>query len=130
MDTMGIADAPRSRKILVVEDDETTRALLCMGLERSGFQVTGARHGQEAQQLVAHEMPDALVVDVNMPLLDGLGFMEWFRREVSPSVPAVIFSSSTLASIAQRSRELGATRFLSKPFQMPTLLQELRSLGI
>lgn len=130
METIPRDDAPQNRRILVVEDDDATRLLLSMGLQRAGFQVRTACHGQEAQQLVKIEVPDALVVDINMPVLDGLSFMEWFRREVSPVVPAVLFSSSTLESIAQRCRDMGAARFLPKPYQMPALLQELRSLGV
>ena len=58
-------------KILVVEDDELNRDMLCRRLQRRGFEIVVADNGAQAISIVQHELPDLIIMDMSMPILDG-----------------------------------------------------------
>ena len=113
-------------KILVVDDDRTTRHLLALQLRGAGYSVTQAGNGKQALERVRRQAFDLVLLDVWMPGMDGLELLTRLRDE--PSRPRVVVmtaddaSETLLHAIRQR-----AYRFLSKPVEPKQLLEVVRS---
>jgi two-component system, chemotaxis family, chemotaxis protein CheY len=113
----------RRRTLLVVDDDADLRETLEEVLGDAGFRVLGARNGQHALELLATlpQLPELVLLDMMMPVLDGRGFLERARtRPGWAQLRVVIFSAS--ANVQRQARELGAAGFLRKPVSVERLL--------
>jgi CheY-like chemotaxis protein len=108
--------------ILVVEDDPATRALIMTWLATEGYHVCVATNGNEALMLLQQEAPCLMVVDLNMPVMDGA---ELRRRQLQlPSVSAIPFVLvSGAASAARIARALGIDDVVPKPVDADRLLR-------
>jgi CheY-like chemotaxis protein len=112
--------------ILVVEDDPSTRALLVTWLDIEGYDVRTARNGSEALTVLQHEAPCLLVVDLDMPVMDGAELRR--QQLLMPAVCAVPFVLVSGAYDAGRiARGLGITDVLHKPFDADRLLRIVAS---
>jgi DNA-binding response OmpR family regulator len=114
------------RHILVVDDDPDIRGLLKELLDRRGFDVTTARDGQEALKEFFDKRPDLVVLDVQMPVLDGWKTLERIR-ELS-DVPVVMLTAR--ASELEKTRGLrgGADDYVTKPFGRQELIARVEAL--
>lgn len=120
------------RRILIVEDSSATRAFVRATLEEDGAtEVAEAGSGFEALRILPRERFDLVIVDVNMPDINGLELVSFMRRsEAHRSTPLIIISTESSERDVERGLSLGADAFLSKPFE-PAALRELveRTLG-
>jgi CheY-like chemotaxis protein len=119
---------PRGRPgVLVVDDEHMVRALVQLGLERSGFDVWLASGGREAIQLYREHRDSIAVVllDVRMPGLDGPQTLEALR-EMNPAVRACFMSGDMGAYGPEGQRQRGAACVVAKPFQLADLANVLR----
>jgi DNA-binding response OmpR family regulator len=112
--------------ILLVEDDETTRALLRRAFARAGAQVTEAGDGREAMRVIYADPPDAVLLDVEMPEIDGFGTLERIR-EIS-EIPVMMLTSSEGKDVKLRAFEGGADDYVTKPFDMDEVVARTRAL--
>jgi two-component system chemotaxis response regulator CheY len=113
------------KKILAVDDSPSVRKLVEFSLKRGGFLVTTAQDGQEALDIIVRDTFDAVILDVNMPRLDGFEFLRRIRANESyASIPVVMLTTEGHDVDKERARDLGATAYLVKPFK-PTMLLEL-----
>ena len=114
-------------RILVVEDSNMMQVYYTQILSRmAGCQVAFVKNGQEALEQIAKKgVPDVVVLDVNMPVMDGLEFLGHFRGE-QPTPPArvIIVSTEGRDDDLRRGMDAGASAYLRKPFK-PEALQEL-----
>jgi CheY-like chemotaxis protein len=117
------------KKILIIDDDATLREILSLGLQGAGYDTLMAINGEEAKNLVQQETPDIILVDLYMPIMDGVRFLRWLRGEAALTIPAVVFTGSIRNDTLREAEEAGATVILRKPVQMPQLLATLASLG-
>ena len=111
---------PREQ-IMVVDDDAGIRAALADVLDEEGYDVVQAADGREALDLLIDEAPDAtqaIILDLNMPVMDGATFYREIRSR-GMAVPVVILSAIDAVRIG---RELGASAALNKPFDIDRLL--------
>lgn len=117
----------RQRRVLIVDDEEGFRDGVADLLEMEGYQVSVARDAVEAVRLVPQFRPEAILLDLRMPLLDGEGFLRGMNGlTASRQVPVVLISArDDLAAVASRT---GAAAYLSKPFEAPQLLSLLEKL--
>lgn len=114
-------------KILVVDDDAGLRLLLRQMLEFRGFVVVEAETGEEALQLVTQDVPDAIVLDVMMPGIDGLEVCRRVRSQPeTAALPIVILSGKVHAEAIKAGMAAGATKYLCKPIAMSDLIDEIR----
>jgi CheY-like chemotaxis protein len=114
---------------MIVEDDADIRMLLTRGLTRAGFEVTSADNGVTAmQRLAADGTPDAVLVDLLMPLMDGIRFLQWLRTDARLRIPVLVITSSSDAGAEAEARRAGCTRFIAKPFQMKVVVAVLDEL--
>ncbi|MDQ3945844.1 MAG: response regulator [Actinomycetota bacterium] len=116
--------APSGRGlVLVVDDDAANRDVLARRLGRLGYAVREAENGREALDVMAAEPVDLVLLDLNMPELDGYGVLE--RRQADPAlrdIPAIMISASADIDSVVRCIEMGAEDHLGKPFD-PVLLE-------
>jgi CheY-like chemotaxis protein len=120
-----ISDAPTVMAVLIVEDDDDLRDLLAAMLEEEGFEVDTARHGEEALERASERMPDVILLDMKMPVMDGWTFAEEFELRYGRAVPIVVMTAAEHA--AHRALEIGAAGWISKPFRYEQLVELLRS---
>jgi len=108
------ASVPR---VLVVDDSSLVRLYYRDVLEKSGFDVDQAMNGLEAMERVLAQPFDLLIVDVNMPKMDGFSFLRGLRRSKSEAaaLPALIISTEAGREDAEEARAVGANFYLVKP---------------
>jgi two-component system chemotaxis response regulator CheY len=117
-----VAEAARKR-ILVIDDASLVRLFYRDALERAGFDVEEALNGLEALEKILVAPVDLLIVDVNMPKMDGLTFLKALRRQdlsVS-STPALVTSTEAAPKDMEAARMAGANFYLVKPITQDVL---------
>ncbi|WP_433680086.1 response regulator transcription factor [Nocardia sp. CA-119907] len=115
------------QRILVVDDEVRVLASLRRGLELSDFEVVTAGDGAEALAMVHRTEPDAMVLDVNMPNLDGAGVVTALRA-MGNDIPICVLSARTAVSDRIAALERGADDYLTKPFDLGELVARLHAL--
>jgi DNA-binding response OmpR family regulator len=116
--------APR---LLVVDDESELRSLLAEYFGRHGFVVRAAPDAAAARRMVAEELPDLAILDVNMPGENGLSLARWLR-DTHPRVGLVMLTTAGEAVDRIVGLELGADDYLPKPFETRELLARVRAL--
>jgi two-component system, OmpR family, response regulator MprA len=114
-------------RILVVDDDRAVRESLRRSLEFNGYQVDLASDGQQALASVGSARPDAMVLDVMMPRLDGLEVCRRLRG-TGDDLPILVLTARDLVSDRVAGLDAGADDYLPKPFALEELLARLRAL--
>ena len=112
------------RKILIVDDAEPNRKLAQLYLERSGAKVATATNGKEACDLALAGAYDAILMDVQMPVMDGLAATKKLRRKGFQQ-PIIALTAGASTDDHSRSMEAGCSGYLTKPISMDRLLAEL-----
>ncbi len=111
--------------VLLVEDDASVREVTRLGLERAGFTVLTARDGREGLAAFRSRHPDAVVLDVMLPGLDGLEVCKAIRGE--SAVPVVMLTALSGTVDVVVGLEAGADDYVTKPFEMPELVARVRA---
>src|SRR5262245_5638583 len=102
--------------LLVVDDDEDNRDLLCRRLERHRYAATAAASGQEALALLRRDMFDLVLLDIMMPILDGLVVLKMIREAYTASqLPIIIVSAKDESEDIVEALSLGANDYITKP---------------
>ncbi|MFJ9607624.1 response regulator [Kitasatospora sp. NPDC101176] len=122
---MNPAAAPAHPHILLVEDDEVIREATRMALERYGFPVTTAADGLEGLEAFHAGHPDLLLLDVMLPLLDGVGLCRRIREE--SQLPILMMSARTDPVDVVSGLEAGADDYVVKPFESAVLVARIRT---
>ncbi len=114
-------------KILLVEDEPKLRAQLRAGLAEAGYVVEEADNGRDAQHLGEQESFDAVVLDLGLPVLDGLSVLRRWR-EAGRAMPVLILTARDGWHEKVTGIDAGADDYVAKPFHMEELLARLRAL--
>lgn len=116
-----------SKQVLVIEDDDTTFALLDYMLQRSGYGVSRVADGREAISLADGDPPDVVLCDVLLPHSNGFEIVAALReREAWKSVPIIMLTALSKEADIVRALDAGATDFVVKPFSMEELAARIR----
>ena len=119
----GISDV---KTILVVDDDDDIRGLLRATIERATHQVLEAADGEEALSLVGRAPPDLILLDVNMPGVDGPSVCRQLKADAATvAIKILMLTAATQAADRQRGMEAGADGYITKPFSPRSLLDQL-----
>jgi CheY-like chemotaxis protein len=114
------------RKVLLVDDEDSLRRVMKDLLEREGYLVTEARDGVQALDQVDRVGPDIVVLDLNLPGLDGYGVLSHLRsRPLTAGIPVIVLTAKGDEDNEVRVFELGADDFLTKPFRARALSARL-----
>jgi DNA-binding response OmpR family regulator len=117
-----------SKNILLIDDDRALRELMKMSLELDGYEVVVAADGKKAVTLFEQGNFDLIVLDLVMPLMDGVCFIRWLRQEQHSETPVLIMSGAVRDGMDDELRSNGATDVLRKPVNLETLLQQVNGL--
>jgi PleD family two-component response regulator len=128
---MTLSDSPDAHRptVLVVDDDKVLREIIGTNLELGGFDVLSAPDGPTALALLDDRLPDVVVLDVVMPLMDGYATLGRIRRHATAShVPVIVLTGGGLDTTAPvKSLEAGADDFIAKPFSPQEMLARVRA---
>jgi DNA-binding response OmpR family regulator len=118
--------AGRRRSILVVEDNAPIAQALRAVLGRAGYDVTHFGLGLEALRHVAENRPDAAIIDIHLPDINGLVLTQQLRGKLGDRTPLLVLSGDTSIQTINSLPHVGATYFLPKPVQAGNLLDRLK----
>jgi DNA-binding response OmpR family regulator len=117
-----------AKKILVAEDDEVTRQLMCMTLERQGFEVVTAEDGIQAYDFALIQRPDLIITDVSMPGADGAHFVRRVRDTAEIAQTPIIVTTGFGTGSATFTLTIGADAYEPKPVDPESLIATVRRL--
>ena len=116
-------------KILLVEDNEMNRDMLSRRLMRNGFEVVMAIDGEQAVALAQSELPDLILMDMSLPVIDG---WEATRRvkaaEVTSNIPIIALTAHAMSGDREKTLNAGCDDYDTKPIEMPRLLGKINAL--
>jgi chemosensory pili system protein ChpA (sensor histidine kinase/response regulator) len=112
--------------VMVVDDSLTVRKVTGRLLEREGYRVLAAKDGVDALEQIKAQLPDLMLVDIEMPRMDGFELAMRLRQDArTAAVPIVIISSRTADKHRSRAQQIGVNAFLGKPYQEAEILAQL-----
>lgn len=114
-----MAPARKTSTILVVEDDRPLNDAYKLILEKSGYDVRTALNGKEALEAVREIDPDIILLDLRMPVLDGIGFLTEYDPKSHPNTSIVVFSNYDSHADIDKAYELGVDRYVLKARTAP-----------
>jgi len=121
--------APKDYLILVVDDSEDNVILFSLDLQQQGYRVVTAYDGEQAVRVAAQTCPDIILMDIEMPELDGLGAARKIREsEALKSVPLIAVTALSTAGFQRAASDVGFDAFLTKPVDFDRLHELLRGL--
>ena len=113
--------------ILIVEDNEANRLLASAVLERDGFSVEMAGNSQEALEILAAREPDLILMDVQLPGVDGLSLTRRLKQdEKTAAIPVIALTALAMLGDKERTLEAGCSGYISKPINTRTFANEVR----
>jgi CheY-like chemotaxis protein len=116
-------------RIVVADDDPVSRGLIRDVLEPEGYEVFEASNGEEALSAVAQTRPDLILLDIQMPLLDGYGVLESLRGDVRfRDIPVAAVTALAMASDRARALSCGFNAYITKPINISALRAQARAL--
>lgn len=117
--------ADRRRCIVLVEDDPSVQKMTVVRLEHEGFDVVVASDGEEALAVIAAQIPDLVLLDIQLPKLNGFDVCARLRQDPqTATLPIIVFTAFDVHQrmLAARSTELGIAEWLRKPFRSDDLM--------
>lgn len=119
----------RPPRIFIAEDDESILDLLITRLSIAGYHTSQERDGQSALETIRRTAPNACILDVNMPRLDGFQVLKWMRADpLTAHIPVLVLTARRAPDDIKTAIRLGATDYLSKPFNDDQLLARVARL--
>ncbi|HEX6289953.1 MAG TPA: response regulator transcription factor [Herpetosiphonaceae bacterium] len=112
-------------RILIVEDDESIRDFIEMGLEDEGYQSAVAADGAIALALIPTYRPNIILLDLHMPNMDGRTFVDLYRQTPAPHARIIMLTASRNPTTA--AAEIGADGLLAKPFDLDDLYATIKA---
>ena len=114
------------KRVLVVEDNETNLYLIRFILEKSGYEVIEAREGAVGVELAIKEKPDLVIMDIQLPDIDGLEATKRIRAsEADGDIPIIALTSFAMAGDRERALAAGCTGYIEKPINPETFVAEI-----
>jgi CheY-like chemotaxis protein len=113
-------------KVLLIEDNEMNRDMLSRRLARRGFDVLMAVDGEQGVRMAKTEMPDLILMDMSLPVLDGWGASRQLKAEPSTqSIPLIALTAHAMAGDRDKAIQAGCDDYETKPIELPRLLEKM-----
>lgn len=115
--------------LLLVEDNEMNRDMLSRRLARAGFETIVATDGGEALAMIQRERPALVLLDMNLPVLDGWTVCERTRKDANTAgIPIIALTAHAMSADRERALAAGCDDYATKPIDFPDLLQKIEAL--
>jgi two-component system chemotaxis response regulator CheY len=112
-----------SKTILTVDDSASIRQMVAMTLKSAGHQVLEAGNGAEGYDKATANTVDAVITDLNMPVMNGIEFIRKYRQHpASKGVPIILLTTESDDELKRQAKEAGATGWIVKPFKQDQLI--------
>ncbi|MEM1187199.1 MAG: response regulator [Pseudomonadota bacterium] len=119
----------RGQRLLLVEDNELNRDMLSRRLCRAGFSTTIAEDGEQALRRITEDRPDLVLLDMNLPIIDGWTVCERVRANAEvATTPIIALTAHAMAEDRDRALAAGCDDYATKPIDFPALLDKIRRL--
>ena len=124
------AGAPGGKKILIADDEPEIRKLLATALTLKGYAVITCADGGEALQKTKQEVLDLLILDLMMPVMDGLCLCHHivFESDIFPTPKIILLTCRTTDRDKELGKKIGADLYMSKPFSLDDVLSKVKKL--
>jgi len=122
------ASKMKARRILVVEDNTDSRDILAKLLRMSGYEVISASNGESGYAAALNELPDLIITDINMPVMDGIQLLKKVRSDRVLSKTAVLVVTAFGGDAAREAIEAGADASTAKPFDFDGFMNTVETL--
>ena len=116
-----------SKRILVVEDQEDNRRILHDLLTNAGYEIVQAENGEEAVKVAAAQRPDLILMDIQLPLLDGYEATRRIKSDPAlRAIPIIVVTSYALSGDESMARAAGCDAYITKPYSPRAILAKIR----
>ena len=116
-------------KILVVDDNAASRELLRTALKGAGRQILEASQGSQALQMIVKETPDLVLLDIEMPLLDGFAVLRELRGDARfAALPVVAVTANAMQGAREKALDAGFTAYITKPIRVAAVRSQVARL--
>ena len=114
------------KRILIIEDNETNMYLIGFILRKNKYKVIEARTGEKGVELALKERPDLIIMDIQLPGIDGLEATRRIRKsEIDGDIPIVALTSYAMTGDSERIHAAGCTGYIEKPINPDTIIGEI-----
>jgi two-component system chemotaxis response regulator CheY len=114
-------------EVLAVDDSKTMRNMIRMALNTEDFEVHTADDGVHGLEVLEGLSPDAIITDINMPRMDGFGFIDAVRgQDRHRATPILVLTTESAQELKMKARDAGATGWIVKPFDPTKLIKALK----
>jgi len=112
--------------LLIVEDEEAIRDMLCFSLQNKNFNILNADNTEEAIQILSHTIPDLMILDWMLPGKSGIEFIKWIRQEkVLKNIPIIMLTAKVEEENKIKGLMVGADDYITKPFSIDELIARI-----
>lgn len=119
-----------SLNVVAVDDSRTMREMIRFTLTQAGFEIHLAEDGLDGLKVLEDQSPDVIITDINMPNLDGFGFIDAVReREDTGAVPILVLTTESSQELKARARAAGASGWIVKPFDPDKLIGAIQKVA-
>lgn len=116
-------------KILIIEDNEENWDMLSRRLQRRGYDVVGATDGRQGIEKAASERPDIILMDMNLPVLDGWEATRAIKAQPhTAGIPIIALTAHAMSGDREKALEAGCDDYHTKPVELPKLLEQIEAL--
>ena len=116
-----------TKTILTIDDSVSIRQMVAMTLRGAGLEVLEASNGSEGYDKAISSRIDAVITDLNMPIMNGLEFLRKFRQHpAGKGIPVILLTTESDEELKRQARESGATGWIVKPFKQEQLVAVIR----
>ncbi len=124
-----MSNTQNKSRILIVEDEADILQVLCLYLQYSGFEVRGAKNGQEAIQVIPEFHPHLIVLDLMMKPISGWEVLDWLHaNNITPPLPVLVITALNHVKEQVRGFEEGAIEYITKPMQPGVIVERIRTI--
>ncbi len=116
-----------TKTVLTVDDSRTMRDMLMLALSAAGYRVIQAEDGVHGMEVLQSTIPDVIITDINMPRMDGFGFIQGVRGDAKHrAIPILVLTTESDSTKKDKARRAGATGWIVKPFDPVKLVEAIR----
>jgi two-component system cell cycle response regulator DivK len=116
-------------KILIVEDNPKNREMLSRRLIKRGYEIVMAEDGQEGIDITTSEMPDLILLDMSLPVMDGWEVAKHLKSGgATKHIPIIALTAHAMAGDREKTIEAGCDEYETKPIRLPVLLEKMEAL--